>query len=51
MERPADLPPEGTDGTAEVLGEGECVRIVREVLDARAAAGAASLAACRWRGR
>ncbi|CAM9225060.1 unnamed protein product [Scytosiphon promiscuus] len=38
---------EGTDGAAEVIGEGECVRLVREVLDARDAAEAASLVACR----
>ncbi|CAM9177663.1 unnamed protein product, partial [Ectocarpus fasciculatus] len=51
-ERPADqLPAEGTDGTDEVLGEGECVRLVREVLDGRAAAREASLMACRRFGR
>ncbi|CBN73996.1 hypothetical protein Esi_0009_0188 [Ectocarpus siliculosus] len=51
-ERPADqLPAEGTDGTAEVMGEGECVRLVREVLDGRAAAREAALMACRRLGR
>lgn len=42
---------EGTDGAAEVLGEGECVRVVREVLDAKAAAEAAAFVACRRHGR
>lgn len=51
-ERLADhLSAEGTDGTAEVMGEGECVRLVREVLDGRAAAREASLMACRRLGR
>ncbi|CAB1106295.1 unnamed protein product [Ectocarpus sp. CCAP 1310/34] len=51
-ERRADqLPAAGTDGTAEVMGEGECVRLVREVLDGRAAAREASLMACRRLGR
>eukprot|EP00903_Cladosiphon_okamuranus_P010537 g9967.t1 len=45
------LPAEGTDGAAEVLGEGECVRAVRNVLDTRAAAEAAALVACRRHGR
>ncbi|CAM9258655.1 unnamed protein product [Ectocarpus sp. 4 AP-2014] len=51
-ERPADqLPAKGTDGNAEVMREGECVRLVREVLDGRAAAREASLMACRRLGR
>eukprot|EP00752_Nemacystus_decipiens_P008616 g7695.t1 len=47
----AAFPAAGTDGAAEVLGEGECVRAVREVLDTRAAAQAAALVACRRHGR
>lgn len=47
----AVLPAEGTDGAAEVLGEGECVRVVREILDTRAAAEAAAFVACRRHGR